>query len=288
MFKHLNTFETYKQGITEEKMYQVTYPTSDITKRHIVNYDKLREFDPKSPLRYFAFPQKGTTIFFLKNATVESEVNHITISKSDEENLKVVFLGKYTQPLIFTYLDFVPEVAINFKETGINYFFLNSWRKNELFTVFDGALIDLDAEKLFSSDDIILRNYLESYFNNRYASLKISAIEKAVILINDDSKQTVAAIAEQVFLTEKTLNRQFQKYVGCTISKYKSIVRFRKTLETHFKNNQLNLTELCLENNYFDSPHFYKEIKKIASFNPKDFFNKVKVNGLGAYPYVFG
>ncbi len=268
-------------------MYKIIYPESDITKRHIVNYDQLQEFDSKLPLKYFVFPQKGRTVFVLKNARVESEGNHITISKSEEENFKVVFLGKYTHPLLFTYLNFVPEIAINFNETGINYFFPDFRSRNELFTVFDGTLIDLDAEKLFNNDNETAGKYLDDYLIGRYSGLEISAIEKAVEMVNADCKQAVAAIAGQVCLTEKTLNRQFQKYVGCTISKYKSIVRFRKTLETHFKNDQLSLTELCLENNYFDSPHFYKEIKKIASFNPKDFFNKVKANGLGAYPYVF-
>lgn len=268
-------------------MYQISYPETEITKQHIVNYDKLREFDSRHPVKYFAFPQRGTTMFFLKNALVESNDHSIVISKSKEENVQVVFLGKYINPLFITYKDFVEEIAVNFNETGITYFFPEQWSASSLVQVLDATSIGLDAEQLFSSDNEASINYLEGYLTKRYSDLKISGVEKAIAIINNDPGCSVAHIAEKVFLTEKTLNRQFQKYVGCTISKYKSIIRFRSTIDTHFKNSQLSLTELCLENNYFDSPHFYKEIKKIASFNPKDFFNKVEANGVGSYPYIF-
>lgn len=268
-------------------MYAITYPKSTITQRHIVNYDRLQKFDSETPLRYFAFPQKGVTLFILKNAVVTSLGNAITISKSTKETLTVVLLGKYRSPLLMTYLDFVEEVAINFNETGIHYFFSNHWSGSELLTTFEGHSLGLDAEQLFSGDADESQVYLEDYLINRYSDKDISAVEKAIFLINRDPGDSLPAIAQQVFLSEKTLNRQFQKYVGCTISTYKSITRFRNTISTYFENNTLSLTELCLENNYFDSPHFYKQMKKIAHFNPKDFFNKVKANGLGAYPYIF-
>lgn len=268
-------------------MYTITYPKSAITQRHIINYDRLRKFDPETPLRYFAFPQTGVTLFILKNAVVTSQGNTITISKNTRETLTVVLLGKYSSPLLMTYVDFVEEVAINFNETGINYFFHDHWFGAELLNILDGNSIGLDAELLFNDDKEVSHTYLEDYLLKSYSDRDLSVIEKAIFLINHDLGSSIPAIAQQVFLTEKTLNRRFQKYVGCTISTYKSIVRFRNTIRTHFENNTLSLTELCLENDYFDSPHFYKQMKKVAHFNPKDFFNKVKANGLETYPYIF-
>lgn len=268
-------------------MYNILYPESTTTQRHIVNYDQLQIPETELPLKYFAFPQKGVTICILKNAVIESEGHHLTISKGVDEQPKVVFLGKYVHPLMITYKDAVEEIAINFNETGIHYFFPDLWSGGKLVSILDGAAMNLDTEQLFNGNDKLSLTYLEDYLIGRYAGLEISGIEKVIWMINNDPGHAVAQLAEQVFLTEKTLNRQFQKYVGCTISKYRSIVRFRNTIETHFKNSNLSLTELCLENDYFDSPHFYKQMKKIAHFNPKDFFNKVRANGLGSYPYIF-
>lgn len=269
-------------------MYDVLYPESPVTRQHIVNYDRLQEFTAPLPVKYIAFPQKGTTMAILKDALVETGENSVTISKSDSSNLNVIFFNRYLHPLTITYRDVVREIAINFNETGINYFFPELFSNPRVIRVYDGGSLHLAAENLFNESRALPLEYLESYFKGRHRILPISGIEKAIALIQEDPALPVTKIAAQVFLTEKTLNRQFQKYVGCTISKYKSIIRFRNTIDSHFKNTTLNLTELCLENNYFDSPHFYKEIKKIASFNPKEFFNQVTASGFSSYPYIFG
>lgn len=193
------------------------------------------------------------------------------------------------QPLTITYQDFVEEMCVNFNETGVNYFFQNYFSivESNLIQVLDGKDLLLDSEKLFSKNDEESISYIENFLIEKFSFQSISNIEKAIEIINNDSIIKIKEVADEVFMTEKTLNRQFQKYVGCTLSKYKKIVKFRNTVAAHFNDSSLNLTELCLENDYFDSPHFNKEIKKIANFNPKNFFKKVKANGLQAYPYVF-
>lgn len=270
-------------------MYKIIYPKSEITKKHIVNYDILQEFQLTESLKYYAFPQKGITISFMKNVDIEINDFEIIISKSEEDNLKALFLGKYLQPLTMTYKNFIEEISVNFNETGVNYFFQNffSTGKSNLIQVFDGKDLRLESEKLFGQNTDECISYIENYLNDKYAFQPISKIEKAIEIINTDSIIKIKEVADKVFMTEKTLNRQFQKYVGCTLSKYKSIVKFRNTVTSHFNDSTLNLTELCLENDYFDSPHFNKEIRKIANFNPNIFFKKVKANGLQAYPYVF-
>lgn len=264
-------------------MYKILYPKTELMKKHIVNYDSMQNFDNTSALRYFVFPQKGTTVAILKNVSIETEGNTITLSKSKKENLKVLFFGKYLQPLQMNYRDSIDEIAVNFNETGINYFFSNPYA----FQIIDAENIHLDRNRLFQHNEENSLTYLEDYLYHRYKPIQLQAVEETVRSINKNPLQSIQTLAEQVFLTEKTLHRQFQKHIGCSISKYKSILRFRNTIQTHFANSQQNLTALCLEHNFFDSPHFYKEIKKLAHFNPKDFFNKLQASGGEKYPYIF-
>lgn len=141
--------------------------------------------------------------------------------------------------------------------------------------------------KLFSENKNQNLENLENYLLQLYRPIAISNVENAIRIVNENPSFQTSELAKKVFLTEKTLNRQFQKYVGCTISKYKQIVKFRNTIDDYFGNRSQNLTALCHKNDYFDSPHFNKEIKKIAHFNPKDFFKNVTANGRDAYPYIF-
>jgi len=265
-------------------MYETFVPKTDLHQKHIVSIDVLRELGNEFPLKYYAFPQKGNTIVILKDADVEISETEIRFSKSQSPQFKIVFLGKYVQPIKLVYEEFVEEIAVNFSETGIHYYFPKI--SNGQF-ILDGNTLNWDVSKLFSEGVTSNVEQLENYFNQLYRPLSIQDIEKAIEIIRQNPSIQTVVLSKMVFLTEKTLNRKFQKYVGCTISKFKQIVKFRNTINDYFRDQSQNLTALCYKNDYFDSPHFNKEIRKIASFNPKDFFKNVTANGRDAYPYIF-
>lgn len=262
-------------------MYETIVPKSTLLQKHLISIDLLRNTGNEFPLKYYAFPQKGNTIAILKNTKIIISENEIRFSKDTNEPLKVLFLGRYLNPLKLVYEEFVNEISLNFSETGIHYFFSES--PNQIQTI----NLNKESDHFFSGSlEENIKN-LEHYLVKSYRSLAIQGIEKAVQIINNDASVQTAGLAKQVFLTEKTLNRHFQKYVGCTVSNYRKIVRFRNTINDYFGDQSQSLTVLCHKNDYFDSPHFNKEIKKIAHFNPKDFFKKVTSNGRYAYPYIF-
>ncbi|MGH2664987.1 hypothetical protein [Flavobacterium sp.] len=72
-------------------MYRIIYPKSEITKKHIVNYDMLEKFQLTESLKYYVFPQKGITISFMKNVNIEIQDDGMVISKSKTDNIRIVF-----------------------------------------------------------------------------------------------------------------------------------------------------------------------------------------------------
>lgn len=266
-------------------MYDIFHPGSKLQK-HIVSIASLKKEVHTAGLKYNVFPQKGTTMAFFRNAHIQFDANGMVVSKSEEANTIALFLGKYVNPFSIVYQDYVEEISINFSATGIHYCFPDMLSKG--MHAFNLSEMGISSENLFGKELAESMWYLEKNLAERYLPLDISSVENAIALINQNPLIQTKEMARLVFMTEKTLNRQFSKYVGCTTTKYKQIVKFRNTIEDYFKDNSQNLTDLCFRNDYFDSPHFNKEIRKIAHFTPKDFFRKVTSVGKDAYPYIFG
>lgn len=269
-------------------MYEVIYPKSDILKKYIVSYNILKQTNSDT-INYHAFPQLGTTIAFLNNANIIFENEKLEFS-SKKNCIQALFFGKYLSPINIKYHNFVNEISVNFTAVGVNYFFKNYFTDiapNNI-QVFSNKESNLIPEKLFQYENDEIINHLETFLLLRFKHIDIYPIEQAVDLIQQDTSIKTIDLAKKVCLTEKTLSRNFKKIVGCKITVFKKIYKFRSAIQDKFKNNSTkNLTQLCFDNNFYDSPHFCREFKRIASINPKDFFNKVSSVGLDAYPYIF-
>jgi AraC-like DNA-binding protein len=266
-------------------MYDLHYPISDKLKKHIVSYTILKPFEES--IKYYAFPQQGVTIAFLQNSNLQFEDDKLSISEG-KESMQLLLLGKYLHPLQIEYKKYVPEIAINFSETGANYFFENyftMYAKNNIQV--SNTIENFEKDKLFLVDTLKSIHELENILLSRLSEpSSIENIEQAVQLIKKDNYILTKDLARQVHLSEKTLNRNFKKYVGCTTTQFKKISRFRNTIQSYFESKIKNLTELCFENNYCDSPDFYRQISKISGFKPSDFFRDLTKIGEDNFPYI--
>ena len=197
--------------------------------------------------------------------------------------------GRYLVPLEITYHNWIEEIAINFSPTGINYFFPNYFSEiapNEIQLVAaKDSLIQLNG--VFGNEETMV-DKMEEALLAIYREIEIKQIENAVRLIEEDPTLKTKDLAEMVYLTEKTLNRNFQRFVGCTTTQFRKICKFRDSVDDFFRNrSEKTLTQICLDNFYYDSAHFHREFNKIATFNPKTFFDKVSNIGQDNYPYIF-
>ena len=128
--------------------------------------------------------------------------------------------------------------------------------------------------------------FLESFLLQQFRFIALNIVEKAITLIWENPSIQTKILAQELFVAEKTLNRRFQKYVGCTTSHFKRIVRFKKVMNDYFDAPSKSLVKICYENNYYDPSHFYKQITQTTNFNPKVFFEKVQKKGLENHVYI--
>jgi len=84
-------------------------------------------------------------------------------------------------------------------------------------------------------------------------------------LINQSKgNRTVDYYSKQVFWSRRQINRYFQSNFGLSLKSYCTILKCASSF------SPIKKGELYPTQNYFDRPHFTKEVKKITGYRPKD------------------
>ncbi len=263
-------------------MIKTFAPSSPILKKYIECF-YLYEGKSTSKFSYIAFPHFNTGLSFFKGASIIREQWRIGISESRDAAVHIEILGKYTSPLKIDYKGKVQEISIVFKPLGLNRFVRDSYQSiaphfSQQFT--NNVWGDF-GENLFSGDDDL--SNLESFLLSQYTEIQdLARIEESLKnLENSNDETSIATLAILLGYNQKTFQRHFKKYMGCTPIEYRRICRFRHALTNKLNNAQLkNLTELTYEGGYFDQSYFIKEFHKLTNHNPTDFFKAAsKVDG---------
>lgn len=86
------------------------------------------EYRENFNLRFFAFPQYGSTLEIFENTKITRTVNKINLKPYQQRNkdgnaYAIEIFGKYTEPVFLNYEGYVNGFAINFRPLGIKLFF---------------------------------------------------------------------------------------------------------------------------------------------------------------------
>ncbi|MDD2983612.1 MAG: helix-turn-helix domain-containing protein [Crocinitomicaceae bacterium] len=269
-------------------MYDIFIPKSEILQKYIHNICVMQAFS--EAINYLAFPQLGTSIAFYKHTKIVLDENCIYLENNLKENTQVLLLGKYTLPIQLHFQQYTPEVSINFTATGLNYFFEKNTDEiaSENVQLITSEIWTETVNQIFEQETSAQKvEVLEERILSILIEKDISLTENFISIMNENPEQTITDIAANLGVSSKTINRQFTKYVGCSPMEYKKIVRFRKAIQTKFSEPFKNLTQVCFDSNFYDSPHFTREFKKLTQLNPRDFFTQIDDVGKQAIPYKF-
>lgn len=268
-------------------MYEVCKPQSELLKKYINEITVLKE-SGSYPKEYFAFPHNVSSIVFYKDTEIKYSNHYLEINRSKKKNWTVVLIGKYVEPLLIKYNDSVTEIAVNFSSTGINYFFdaeLHDITSHPIQVLniaqlenFSSALFDLNEKERIAA--------IERFFEQRFINKDLQLIEKIIRIVENDRLIKFKDISKALNISTRSINRLFHKYIGLSPKDYKKILRFRSTIKD-YNNEDYNLTEMCLKNDYYDSPHFTREFKKLTNLIPKEYFKHLTLESKKEFPYIF-
>ena len=88
------------------------------------------------------------------------------------------------------------------------------------------------------------------------------------LLYEMDGSITAAEVSNQIFWSNRQINRYLNKYLGVSLKKYLNIQK------CYMAYLQIRDGEFFPEKDFFDQPHFIKEVKKHTGETPKSLYSK--------------
>ena len=132
-------------------------------------------------------------------------------------------------------------------------------------------------ERLLNSGTVermvtLLDRYVLSLIDNkrtenamiRYAATKIAS---------NPSKKILALVQKEIYTTERTFERMFEKNIGVGPNLYRRICQFNSAFQQLNTRNFNKLSDIAFNNGFADQSHYIRSFKEFTSITPKEFLN---------------
>lgn len=120
--------------------------------------------------------------------------------------------------------------------------------------------------KFSDLDDFV--NQMEPILKNRInGEVKAQKLQLSQLLYEVEGNISVEEVSNQIHWSNRQISRYLNKYLGISLKSYLNIQKCYSSL-FHIREG-----EFFPENEYFDQPHFIREIKKHTGKTPKQLFN---------------
>jgi len=140
--------------------------------------------------------------------------------------------------------------------------------------VFGRASNQLQEQVLTSADTSNRISHIETFLRKRrHDSLReLTTVEAAVQLIQQtNGNATIQTLTSTLSLTERSLERKFDKVIGIAPKQFSRIIRLQSCLKTHRQQPTLSLTELAYASGYYDQAHFIREFTRLVGLTPSQY-----------------
>jgi len=102
-------------------------------------------------------------------------------------------------------------------------------------------------------------------------------IELAHALKAIEQSQTPTQFCNDITISQRQIERQFQKWLGLTPKHYQRILRVKSVINVLREIPDSDLADLALSHGFSDQSHMTRECKKIAKITPKVFTKRVRL-----------
>ncbi len=192
-----------------------------------------------------------------------------------------MILGLFTKPYEVRFKNFVKVFAIRFKPEGLyNVFGLPaSMLKNryeDMQLILGNGFRDF-CHRLKEEKSIIAmikrtENYLLKNLLDR--NIGLSYVNRAAEIIRKTKGTRIDDLAENLFISQRQLEREFKDKLGISPKHYLRITRLNEVLRLLNDNQMIDLTSIAYQCGYFDQAHFINDFKRITGHNPTIFIKE--------------
>lgn len=263
------------------RIFKTFNPENDLLRKYISYYYLDIATSDDYVNEYVCYPHFNNTISLYKSHVSNFSSQHSQITYKKETAPLQIFTPLREQILKVTQRGPVHKVAIVFNPLGIQQFFKQIPIQKETIAL-DFFTSDQLNTIFHTLDEEHISLLLDSYLSEKYQRIENPYLEKAIELFHQHTDDlSIEYLAENILgISRKQLNRQFQKYIGTSAQKYRSIVRFRQLMDHKLQyQEQQNLTSLSHQAHYTDQSHFIKSCRQLTGLAPKQFFSDGQLIG---------
>ncbi|TGL87171.1 AraC family transcriptional regulator [Leptospira congkakensis] len=94
-------------------------------------------------------------------------------------------------------------------------------------------------------------------------------------ILEEKGNCEIGKLSKKLGLSERTLQRRFQNYVGLTPKQFSSIIRFQSSLNELNGEAKSKLTDIAYVSGYADQSHFIRQFKSFTKQKPFRFREKI-------------
>ena len=119
---------------------------------------------------------------------------------------------------------------------------------------------------------LVLDNYIFSLIpkNNKDKPLIKYAAEK---IIKSPTRHILSEIQKDIFVTERTLQRMFEKNIGVSPNQFRKIHQFNRAFRQLNNRQFQNLSDIAYDNDYADQSHYIRAFKEFTNITPKEYLH---------------
>jgi len=263
------------------RIFKTFNPKSTLLQQYISYYYLDVATDNEYLNEYICYPHYNYTISLYKAHISCLAKQHSVITYKEGAGVLQIFTPIREEILKVTQQGPVHKIAIVFNPLGLQQFF----KQDSIFhkIQIENFFSEEELKPLFDlTDEEAIIDLLDSYLISRYQKIENPYLEKAISFFHTNYDDlSIEELAEnKLGISRKQLNRHFQKHIGTSAQKYRSIVRFRQLMDfkLNYKNED-NYTSLSHQAHYTDQSHFIKSCKQLTGLTPKQFFNNGQLIG---------
>lgn len=171
--------------------------------------------------------------------------------------------GVWFYPHTFSYFIKVPMYEMNDRIVSWDDLF-----SRDLSEFVGNCLSDGSHERLIDGVDRFLIGKLAKHPRKRMDDAIGFAVD---YLLQKKSEADLDALARQLNVSHRTLQRAFLERVGYSQKHFLRVARFQDALRDLREGTMTTLTEIAHAHHYFDQPHFIREFKSFTGFAPSEF-----------------
>jgi len=252
--------------------------------KQLIDHYYFQEVDNEGGIySVYYYPNYRTALNYYENAKVVWDDQGRTITQSDTQSSHCFFTQNIKTSRYVTIYGSVHKIGIVFKPLGINYFIdtdLNKIAKNSIgyFDYFgkDFLLLLKSLKNIDSLEE--KRDCFDKFFLKIYLGFTDENFKKLIdLMIHSTEEYSVNKIASLLSVNRKTVLRKFKRHLCTSPTDFISLRRFRNAL--HKYKNDVPLTAIAYDCNYYDQSDFIKDYKKIAGLTPKQLFKRISEKG---------